>query len=79
MGTPDDAQRDALECMDLGGKKGFILAPGCDLPMTTPVENLTAIAELVHDSYVQEVVRAKEKTESNMALLNIKITGRPTK
>jgi uroporphyrinogen decarboxylase len=79
MGTPDDAQRDALECLDLGGKTGFILAPGCDLPMNTPVENLTAIAELVHDPYLQDVVRAKEKTESNMALLNLKDYGQANK
>jgi MtaA/CmuA family methyltransferase len=79
MGTPDNAQRDAVECLDLGGKAGFILSPGCDLPMNTPVENLTAIAELVHDPYIQDVVRAKEKTESNMALLNMKDYGQANK
>lgn len=79
MGTPDDSQRDALECLDLGGKKGFILAPGCDLPMNTPVENLIAIAEMVRDPYLQDVVRAKEKTESNMALLNLKDYGQANK
>jgi uroporphyrinogen decarboxylase len=79
MGTPDDCQRDALECMDLGGKEGFILAPGCDLPMATPSENIKAITDLVHDSYIQEVVRTKEKTESNLALLNMKDYGQANK
>ena len=47
------AKRDALECMDIGGKRGFILAPGCDLAMATPIENLQAVAELVHDEVEQ--------------------------
>ncbi|MDP2112774.1 MAG: uroporphyrinogen decarboxylase family protein, partial [Bacteroidota bacterium] len=37
MGDADDAKQDALACMDSGGNLGFILAPGCDLPMQTPV------------------------------------------
>lgn len=79
MGTPDDAQREALECMDLAGKKGFILAPGCDLPKDTPEENVKAITKLIHDEYLQEVVRAKEKTDSDLALLNMKDYGSTTK
>ena len=64
MGSPEDCQRHALECMDFGSTKGFLLAPGCDLPMDTPPENLKSITELVHDSYQQEVIRTlKEKTE----------------
>ena len=57
MGSPEDCQVHALECMDQAGGKGFILAPGCDLPMDTPPENLKAITQLVHDDYQQEVVR----------------------
>jgi uroporphyrinogen-III decarboxylase len=40
MGSPDDCQEHALETMELGKQKGFILAPGCDLPMATPVKIL---------------------------------------
>jgi uroporphyrinogen decarboxylase len=79
MGTPGDAQRDALECMDLGGKEGFILAPGCDLPMDTPVENLKAISDLVHDTYLQDIVRARERSELNITLLNMKDYGQANK
>lgn len=79
MGTPDDSQHEALECIDMGGKTGFILAPGCDLPMDTPVENIQAITDLVRDSYLQEVVRAKEKTESDLSLLNMKDYGNANK
>ncbi|MFO7658021.1 MAG: uroporphyrinogen decarboxylase family protein [Bacteroidales bacterium] len=79
MGTPDETQHDALECIDLGGNIGFVLAPGCDLPMDTPVKNLQAITQLVNDKYLQEVVRAKEKSESDRALLNMKDYGNANK
>jgi len=75
MGTTNDVQENALECMDLGGKKGFILAPGCDMPMDTPVENVQAVTELVHDTYKQDVVRAMEKEQSKLDLLNMKDYG----
>jgi len=75
MGTTNDVQENALECMDLGGKKGFILAPGCDMPMDTPIENVQAVTELVHDPYKQDVVRAMEKEQSKLDLLNMKDYG----
>ena len=75
MGTTNDVQENALECMDLGGKKGFILAPGCDMPMDTPVENVQAVTVLVHDTYKQDVVRAMEKEQSKLDLLNMKDYG----
>ncbi|MFA9392193.1 MAG: uroporphyrinogen decarboxylase family protein [Prolixibacteraceae bacterium] len=58
MGTTEDAQRDALECMDIGGKQGFILAPGCDLAMATPIENIQAISELNRNELLQGELRA---------------------
>ncbi|MBN2347846.1 MAG: thioredoxin family protein [Bacteroidales bacterium] len=79
MGTPEDAQREAMECMDLGGKKGFILAPGCDLPMDTPIENLQAVTSLVQDPYLQDIVRAMEKSEVDLDLLNMKDYGKAGK
>jgi len=75
MGTPEDAQLNALECIDLGGDTGFILAPGCDLPMDTPSENIIAVGEVARDKYIQDVVRAREKTEIDLALLNMKDYG----
>lgn len=59
MGSTEDAQREALECMDLGGKEGFVLAPGCDLPMATPVENLQAVSQLNRDDLLQGELRAR--------------------
>jgi uroporphyrinogen decarboxylase len=58
LGTGEDAMADALSCMDIGGKNGFVLAPGCDLPMKTPGENLKAVTRLVHDDALQGEVRA---------------------
>lgn len=57
-GSPEDAQRDAVACMDKAGEgPGFILAPGCDLPYAVPPANLEAVAKLVHDDYQQEIIR----------------------
>lgn len=71
MGSPEDAKFEAIDCMDIGGHTGFILAPGCDLPMATPPENLEAVAEIVHDSYQQDVLRAKGNTAKNIELINL--------
>ncbi|MFZ5515508.1 MAG: MTH895/ArsE family thioredoxin-like protein [Candidatus Zhuqueibacterota bacterium] len=57
MGTEDDAKRNAIECIDVGGDTGYILAPGCDLPYAVPPANLKAISELVHDPYKLDVAR----------------------
>lgn len=79
MGNPDDCREHALECLDLGGKTGFILAPGCDLPLETPPENLKAVSELVHDLYQQDVVRTLEKKESTLEIFNMKDYGQAEK
>ncbi len=57
LGNEDDARREAVEIMDVSGSKGFVLAPGCDLPYHTPPANLTAVAEVVHDEYARSVAR----------------------
>ena len=71
MGDADDAKHDALACMDSGGNLGFILAPGCDLPMQTPVENIQAVSELVFSQYLQDVARNLEKKESKLDIMNM--------
>jgi len=75
LGTEEDSQREAMECMQTAGDKGFILAPGCDLPMDTPKENLKAITQLVHDSYQQEVIQALEAKEETSDLLDMQEYG----
>jgi len=71
MGDEEASRREALECMDIGGKKGFILAPGCDLAMATPKENLVAVAELVHDEILQGELRASEARSENIQPLDL--------
>jgi uroporphyrinogen decarboxylase len=56
-GNPDDNRRNAVECLEIGGRRGFVLAPGCDMPFATPPENVEAIAEIVHDAYAREVAQ----------------------
>ena len=79
MGDKVDVQENALECMDLGADVGFLLAPGCDLPMETPIENVKAVTELVHDPYQQDVIRAMEKEQAKLDLLNMKDYGQTDK
>jgi hypothetical protein len=79
MGSEDDSRHEALTCLDQGGNRGFILAPGCDIPMATPQENLVAVAKLVHDPYAREVVRAMEASPERLDILNMNDYGQADK
>ncbi len=70
LGDEQDSKKEAVSCLDSGGNKGFILAPGCDLPMDTPVENLQAVTDLVYDEYLQQVAR-EMKHSSSLQPLNL--------
>jgi uroporphyrinogen decarboxylase len=73
LGEELDAKRDALRCMDLGGTKGFILAPGCDLPYAVPEANLQAVAEVLFDEYQRDVARAASREEAETAVEEIEL------
>lgn len=73
MGDVDDSKLDALRCIDVGGCKGFVLAPGCDLPFDTPVANLVAVAEMVHDEYSRDVARTTLKAKEADSFDDIKL------
>jgi len=47
FGTPEENYQAAMDCLKLGGKKGFFLCPGCDIPFATPIENVQAITRAV--------------------------------
>ncbi len=64
LGKPDDARLDAIRCIDIGGRCGFVLAPGCDLPYATPEENIQAAAEMVHDDYKRQIARTTITADS---------------
>jgi len=78
-GTREKVMKEALECMDIGNNSGFVLSPGCDLPMDTPFENLEAIASLIHDPYQQDVTRAMEQEKEGVELLNMRDYGKTDK
>lgn len=71
MGTEEDSERDALLCMDTGGRKGFLLAPGCDIPMDTKVENMKAVSNLVHNELRQGELRASQAVTKEVELLDL--------
>jgi uroporphyrinogen decarboxylase len=47
FGTPEENYDAAFDCLKIGGKKGFFLCPGCDIPFATPIENVQAITRAV--------------------------------
>ena len=79
LGTPDDARRNAVACMDIAGDHGFILAPGCDLPYAVPPENLEAVAEVVHDEYQREIARAQASDDAPEKSLDMSQYGQSDK
>jgi MtaA/CmuA family methyltransferase len=79
LGEPIDAQKNAIACMDVGNRKGFILAPGCDLPFATPPANLQAIAAIVRDEYQRNVVRAMAISQEKQFTLDMAEYGHADK
>lgn len=57
LGDENDAKMEVLDIFSKVGNKGFILAPGCDLPYAVPAKNLEAVAEMVHDEYAREAAK----------------------
>ncbi len=45
FGNPVESVADAKKSMTLGGRKGFILSPGCDLTFDIPAYNLEAVGK----------------------------------
>jgi uroporphyrinogen decarboxylase len=79
LGKPQDAQQNALACLDIGGERGYVLAPGCDLPYATPPENLEAVARLVHDPYERDVARTLVQAGPAECALDLREYGQSDK
>lgn len=76
LGSPEDAQRNALACMEVGGgSAGFVLAPGCDLPYGVPPANIEAITRIVTDPYERDVLKAKGTAKVSADLLDLSEYG----
>ncbi len=65
LGDEDDAKMEVLDIMEKSGSKGFILAPGCDLPYAVPVKNLQAVSDMVHDEYAREAAKSLKAKEAD--------------
>ena len=65
LGDETDAKLEVLSIMEKSGTKGFVLAPGCDLPYAVPPANIQAVAEMVHDEYAREAARSLKANESD--------------
>ena len=79
LGSELDAQRNALACMEIGGRRGFVLSPGCDLPFDTPPRNLEAVYELLSDPYRQDVVRVAKQEMDESDRLDLREYGQRDK
>ncbi len=79
LGKPLDAQRNAIACLEIGGERGFVLAPGCDLPYATPPENLEAVTQVVLDPYQREVVKATVGQQADEVELDMREYGQADK
>ncbi len=79
LGDENDAMRNAQECLEVGGNKGFILAPGCDLPYATPPQNLEAVTEFLHSPYQQEIIKTLQGYEKADDMLDMSDYGKSEK
>ena len=50
LGTQQDNMKFTVELLDQIGHKNFILAPGCDMPYDTPIENVVGVVQAVRDT-----------------------------
>lgn len=48
-GTPDVVRQAVRNCMQVGGRNNTFVAPGCEIPKDTPVENVHAIREALSE------------------------------
>ncbi|MBT4267607.1 MAG: uroporphyrinogen decarboxylase [Deltaproteobacteria bacterium] len=79
LGDENDAMRNARECLEVGKNKGFLLAPGCDLPYSTPPQNLEAIADFLHSPYQQEIAKTLQAHETDQDILDMSDYGKSEK
>ncbi len=66
MGSVRDVELHTLETVEQGGDSGFILAPGCDLVMDTPADNLIAVGRVVSDTYHREFLKTLDSAGSSI-------------
>ncbi|MCX8161883.1 MAG: uroporphyrinogen decarboxylase family protein, partial [Candidatus Bathyarchaeota archaeon] len=45
LGRPNDIEREVVECIRKAGLRGYIVSSGCEVPYTTPIENVKAMVD----------------------------------
>jgi uroporphyrinogen-III decarboxylase len=75
MGTPEECQREALECMDTGGRKVLCLPRVATSRWIHPRKTLKAVTDLVHDEMRQGELRASAATVTEVEKLDLAATG----
>lgn len=73
LGDEEDSARESVDIMEKAGNKGFILAPGCDLPFATPSANLQAVSATVHDPYAREVAQTTSSSKKEDAYEDVEV------
>jgi uroporphyrinogen decarboxylase len=67
LGTQQDSQQAAIEKIDQMGKKGFILAPGCDMPFDVPKANVIGVSQAVQNySATKKALENYTKADMNI-------------
>lgn len=79
LGKEIDVQKSAITCMDIGGERGFLLAPGCDVPYATPVANLQAVTAVVCDPYQRQVAQSMALEQVDDVRLDLNEYGQTDK
>lgn len=69
-GTQQDNMKYVIDLMDkVGDMRNLILAPGCDMPYDTPVENTIGVAQAVlHPEQAREMLRNYVAAEEDIAV-----------
>ncbi|MEM2739537.1 MAG: uroporphyrinogen decarboxylase family protein [Candidatus Bathyarchaeia archaeon] len=45
LGRPNDIEREVVECIRKAGLQGYIVSSGCEVPYSTPIENVKAMVD----------------------------------
>ncbi|MDR1404533.1 MAG: uroporphyrinogen decarboxylase family protein [Candidatus Methanoplasma sp.] len=45
-GTPDDVRAETKDCLEKGGRRGYLLGSGCDIPVGAKLENVRAMSDI---------------------------------
>lgn len=49
-GTPDQLQQEAKKCLDIaGGDAGYVIGPGCQIPLQASLDNIKAFTQACHE------------------------------